>query len=212
MNNDALVLICDDESAVRDALAWLLRSRGLESRGFASGEELLAHLEKHPVDQPVCIVLDVRLGQTSGVEVFSSLRKREEHALAPVIFLTGHGDIPMAVEAVKQGAFDFFEKPFNDNALVDRVISALSSSRANLQQHRASTQVRQRLATLSERERQVMELVLAGKLNKQIADELDIAMRTVEVHRASVFDKMGVRSAVDLAQLLASVPYGGARG
>jgi two-component system response regulator DctR len=203
MNDDQLVLICDDEAAVRDALAWLMRSRGLNARGFASGEELLEFLRTPQIGSPLVVVLDVRLGSASGIEIFERMRAQPWHAAVPVIFLTGHGDIPMAVDAVKRGAFDFFEKPFNDNALVDRVLTALELARANLQKHQAADVVKRRYASLSERERQVMRLVLAGKLNKQIADELDIAMRTVEVHRASVFEKMAVRSAVELAQVAA---------
>jgi two-component system, LuxR family, response regulator DctR len=206
MNEDRLVLICDDETPVRDALAWLMRSRSLNARGFASGEELLAFLQTAQFNAAMAVVLDVRLGTASGLEVFERMRAQPWHGLVPVIFLTGHGDIPMAVDAVKRGAFDFFEKPFNDNALVDRVLNALDLSRANLQHHHAAEQFKRRYASLSERERQVMRLVLAGKLNKQIADELDIAMRTVEVHRASVFEKIGVRSAVDLAQAVAQFP------
>jgi two-component system, LuxR family, response regulator DctR len=208
MNDERLVLICDDEAAVRDALAWLLRSRGLNARGFATGAQLLEYVRTASVTVPAVLILDVRLGGASGLEVFRTLRAQDLHQVLPVIFLTGHGDIPMAVDAVKQGAFDFFEKPFNDNALVDRVLAALELAKANIERHHTTQQVRRRAASLSERERQVMQLVLAGKLNKQIADELDIAMRTVEVHRASVFEKMGVRSAVDLAQLLANFPEG----
>jgi two-component system, LuxR family, response regulator DctR len=207
MNDERLVLICDDEAAVRDALSWLLRSRGLHARGLASGTELLEFLRTTSIQVPTALILDVRLGgDASGLEVFRTLCTQQIHHVIPVIFLTGHGDIPMAVDAVKQGAFDFFEKPFNDNALVDRVLAALELASTNLQHYQLAQQVRRRAASLSERERQVMQLVLAGKLNKQIADELDIAMRTVEVHRASVFEKMGVRSAVDLAQLLANFP------
>jgi two-component system, LuxR family, response regulator DctR len=207
MIDERLVLICDDEAAVRDALSWLLRSRGLNARGMDSGAQLLQFVRNTPITVPTALVLDVRLGgDASGLEVFRTLCAQNMHQVIPVIFLTGHGDIPMAVEAVKQGAFDFFEKPFNDNALVDRVLAALELAKTNLQHYQTAQQVRRRVASLSERERQVMHLVLAGKLNKQIADELDIAMRTVEVHRASVFEKMGVRSAVDLAQLLANFP------
>jgi two-component system response regulator DctR len=116
----------------------------------------------------------------------------------PVIFLTGHGDVPMAVDSLKRGAFDFFEKPFNDNQLMDRVDQALLAAR-----NAASTaQVQARLATLSAREREVLDLILAGKMNKVVADELGISMRTVEVHRAHIFDKMQVKTAVELAGLL----------
>ena len=138
----------------------------------------------------------------SGLELFDCLQARA--CRLPVIFLTGHGDIPLAVAAVKKGAFDFVEKPFNDNDLVDRVIEAIEfdASRQAARAHQAT--VASRLAQLTPREREVMERILAGKYNKVIADELDIAMRTVEVHRARIFEKMGVKSAVELAQLLSA--------
>jgi two-component system response regulator DctR len=120
----------------------------------------------------------------------------------PVIFLTGHADVPTAVDAVKRGAFDFYEKPFSDNALVDRIEQALERSQHTLQQHRHRTNLQQNLADLTERERDVMRLVVEGLPNKLIADQLDISVRTVEVHRARVFDKMAVKSAVELANLL----------
>jgi two-component system response regulator DctR len=121
----------------------------------------------------------------------------------PVIFLTGHGDVPLAVGALKKGAFDFFEKPFNDNELVERVLDALRSDEVLRQEQQADATVASHLGRLTPRERQVLERILAGDHNKAIADALDIAVRTVEVHRAKVFEKMGVRSAVELAQLLA---------
>jgi two-component system response regulator DctR len=127
----------------------------------------------------------------------------------PVIFLTGHGDVPTAVAAVKRGAFDFVEKPFSDNALVDRIEQALAASRAHLASARSKDAVAQALAELTEREREVMRLVIAGKPNKLVADALGISVRTVEVHRARVFDKMRVRSAVELANLLRAQGLGG---
>lgn len=195
-----LVHVVEDEQAVREALVWLLASRGLTTREYASGEQFLGEL---PVQHDVaCVVLDVRMGGISGLEVFERLRQSGHAHGLPVIFLTGHGDVPMAVEAVKAGAFDFFEKPFNNNRLVDRVIEALEQSR-----QRAAAQAdvadRQRLlAQITPREREVMELILAGKLNKVIADDLGISMRTVELHRSNIFAKLGVKSAVELAQWL----------
>jgi two-component system response regulator DctR len=130
--------------------------------------------------------------------VFDQLSQRGLTARLPVIFLTGHGDVPMAVDALKRGAFDFCEKPFNDNVLMDRVAQAMVAS----QQAGAKALVQDRLASLSAREREVLELILAGKMNKVIADQLNISMRTVEVHRSNIFDKMQVKSAVELAGLL----------
>jgi two-component system, LuxR family, response regulator DctR len=193
-----IVYIVEDEAAVSDALAWLFRSRGIDSRAFAGGQEVLDALAA-PASLPACIVMDVRMPGMSGLEVFDRLQTLPASHV-PVIFLTGHGDVPMAVEAVKKGAFDFFEKPFNDNGLVDRVVQACeaASQRAHRVARDADKQVR--LATLSPREHEVMARILAGKLNKVVADELGISMRTVEVHRASIFAKLGVKSAVELAQ------------
>lgn len=137
-----------------------------------------------------------------GIELFDRLL--EAGCRLPVIFLTGHGDVPMAVSALKKGAFDFVEKPFNDNELVDRVIAALKLDAERRQAAASAESINARMERLTARERQVMELILAGKLNKVIATELAVSMRTVEVHRSSVFEKMGVRTAVELAQLLLS--------
>ena len=200
----ALVFIVDDEEAVRDALGWLLRTRGLASRHFDSADAFMAFLDgPSGLDgQPACVLLDVRMDGTSGLELFDALRARDAHVVMPILFMTGHGDVPMAVDALKRGAFDFFEKPFSDNALVDRVIAALECSRQRLEDLRTHADIRARTDALTDREREVMRAILAGKLNKVIADELGISMRTVEVHRARIFAKMGVRSAVELANLV----------
>ena len=209
-----MVYLVDDEEVVRDALAWLLRSRRLLSEGFASAEAFEALLAARlpagspghsPPDWPTapsCLLLDVRMPGTSGLALFERLIERQLLGLMPVIFLTGHGDVPTAVSAVKRGAFDFVEKPFADNALVDRVEQALAASVAALQRRRERQGVVQRLAEITEREREVMRLVVDGRPNKLIADELHISVRTVEVHRARVFEKMEVKSAVELARLL----------
>lgn len=202
-----VVYLVDDEDVVRDALAWLLRSRRLLSEGFASAEAFEAHVgglaQPFPA-APSCLVLDVRMPGTSGLVLFDRLVERGMLAALPVIFLTGHGDVPTAVSAVKRGAFDFVEKPFSNNALVDRVERALETSAQTLQQRRAGDTVQRLLGELTERERDVMHLVIEGRPNKLIADALGISVRTVEVHRARVFDKMGVKSAVELANLLRS--------
>jgi two-component system, LuxR family, response regulator DctR len=201
-----MVYLVDDEAVLRDALAWLLRTRRLLSEGFASAEAFLAHLDaqrdKPWPTAPSCLLLDVRMPGLSGLALFELLVERGLTQALPVIFLTGHGDVPTAVAAVKRGAFDFVEKPFSDNALVDRIEQALAASRAHLEAARSKGLVAQALAELTEREREVMRLVVEGKPNKLVADALGISVRTVEVHRARVFDKMGVRSAVELANLL----------
>ena len=202
-----VVYLVDDETVVRDALAWLLRSRRLLSEGFGHAEAFEAYLATRDLaggwpDAPSCLLLDVRMPGTSGLVLFERLIERGLTSALPVIFLTGHGDVPTAVAAVKRGAFDFVEKPFSDNALVDRVLQALEASGQAILQRRGRLAVQRALADLTDREREVMERVIAGQANKLIADELDISVRTVEVHRARMFEKMNVRSAVELANLL----------
>ena len=203
-----MVYLVDDEDVVRDALAWLLRSRRLLSEGFGSAEAFESLLDGLPrggrdwPSAPSCLLLDVRMPGMSGLALFDRLVERELAEAMPVIFLTGHADVPTAVDMVKRGAFDFCEKPFSDNALVDRIEEALRRSQGVLAVRRQQRELQDRLAELTERERDVMRLVAKGLPNKLIADQLAISVRTVEVHRARVFDKMDVKSAVELANLL----------
>lgn len=203
---DALVFVVDDDAGVREALAWLLRSRRLPNESFDSAEafqrKLLADAASGPPACPSCLLLDVRMPGLSGLALFDWLVERGLHRAMPVIFLSGHADVATAVDAVKRGAFDFCEKPFSDNALVDRVEQALAQAQAFARAQRESGRLRARQAELTERERDVMRLVVEGLPNKLIADRLDISVRTVEVHRSRVFDKMEVKSAVELANLL----------
>ncbi len=205
-SQQATVYVVDDDDSVRDALAWLLRSRHLPSQTFDSGEAFEAFLGEHFMPQEACcVLLDVRMPGISGLALFDRMVERGLARCMPVIFLTGHADVPTAVDAVKRGAFDFCEKPFSDNALVDRVEQAIARSREALDARGRSAQLRVLLNELTEREREVMRLVIEGLPNKLIADELQISVRTVEVHRARVFDKMAVKSAVELANLLREV-------
>lgn len=200
---DGLIFIVDDDASVREALAWLLRSRRLESEHFASAEAFEQRLAEGPLpQQPLCLLLDVRMPGTSGLVLFDRLAERGLLDAMPVIFLTGHADVPTAVDAVKRGAFDFCEKPFSDNALVDRIEQALGASLRALEVQRVRRSLVGRIAELTERERDVMRLVVEGLPNKLIADQLAISVRTVEVHRARVFEKMEVKSAVELANRL----------
>lgn len=194
---EPLVHIVDDDEAIRDALAWLLKSRRLACRTWASGEDFLRALDP---SMRGCVVLDVRLGGMSGPECFEQMLERG--ATLPVLFLTGHADVPTAVQLLRRGAWHFMEKPCNDNELVDLVQEALAFDARNRADQGSRANIEARLAALTPREQEVMSRILEGKLNKQIADTLDISMRTVEVHRARIFDKMGVRSAVELSQLL----------
>jgi two-component system, LuxR family, response regulator DctR len=204
--HNATVFIVDDDVSVREALAWLLRSRQLQSEVFSGGQEFDAVLESgFSASSPCCLLLDVRMPGMSGLALFDKLLARGLVEVMPVIFLTGHADVPTAVDLVKRGAFDFCEKPFSDNALVDRVEQALKRSAALLAARNEKLVLQRRLTELTERERAVMRLVIEGAPNKLIADQLDISVRTVEVHRARVFDKMEVKSAVELANLVRSL-------
>ncbi|RZI73897.1 MAG: response regulator transcription factor [Variovorax sp.] len=206
---DAVIYIVDDDASVREALAWLLRSRRLMSEHFANAEafeERLAHdLAPDAPVQPRCLLLDVRMPGTSGLVLFDRLAERGLLEAMPVIFLTGHADVPTAVDLVKRGAFDFCEKPFSDNALVDRIEQALGASLRAIERQRERRRLTLRTTELTERERDVMRLVVEGLPNKLIADQLAISVRTVEVHRARVFEKMEVKSAVELANLLRGI-------
>jgi two-component system, LuxR family, response regulator DctR len=200
---DATIYIVDDDHSVRDALAWLLRSRSLPCEAYDSADTFWTQVARtyKPV-QSSCLLLDVRMPGMSGLALFDQIQTTPWAAAMPVIFLTGHADVPTAVDAVKRGAFDFCEKPFSDNALVDRIEQALATSNAVVQTAKVQRSLRQRHDELTDRERDVMRLVTEGLPNKLIADQLSISVRTVEVHRARVFDKMGVKSAVELANTL----------
>jgi two-component system response regulator DctR len=192
--------IVDDEEEIRDSLLWLASSRNIAAVTHESGEAFLATLEGISHVEPLgeCVLLDVRMPSISGIALFDTLKARDLIYRIPVIFMTGHGDVPMAVDAIKRGAFDFFEKPFDDNKLMDRVQEALAASLKAV--NAAIPQMR--LATLSPREREVLDLILAGNINKVIADKLFISTRTVEVHRAHIFEKMKVKTAMELVTLL----------
>ena len=206
----ATVYIVDDDASVREGMAWLLRTRRLLSEAYDSAESFLEMLasaspawgEGGLPPQSGCILLDVRMPGMSGLALFEQLLANGLAQAWPVIFLTGHADVPTAVDSVKRGAFDFCEKPFSDNALVDRIEQALTLSAQQLVRRNLKTLREQQLQELTERERDVMRLVIEGLPNKLIADQLEISVRTVEVHRARVFDKMDVKSAVELANLL----------
>lgn len=199
---DLAVHIVDDEEALRDSLAFLFASRGISTRCWPSGEALL---EAWPTQDCGCIILDVRMEGLSGPQVLDALVARAGSAdlLPPVVFLTGHADVPLAVQSLKGGAFDFVEKPFNDNQIVDLALRAMDLHRGRASANESRSAIAARHATLSPREMEVLQLILEGQLNKQIADRLSISMRTVEVHRARVLQKMGARGTVELAQLMA---------
>jgi RNA polymerase sigma factor (sigma-70 family) len=195
--NQATVFIVDDEEAVRDSLQWLLESSGLKVALFDSAE---AFLQGYDPAQPGCLVVDVRMPGMSGLELQEKLT--EQHYSIPVIFITGHGDVPMAVQAVKHGAADFLEKPFNDKELLQIVQRCLEQDQQQRAKQQQVDSTQSRLASLTPREREVMQLVVAGKLNKQIADQLNISIKTVEAHRAKVMEKAGAHSLAELVQIV----------
>ena len=193
--------IVDDDPDIRDGLAWLFDSRGFQSQGWDGGPAFLdAVLALQGQWGQAVVLLDVRMAPMSGPVIFDQLK-----ALGcpwPVLFLTGHGDVGTAVAAVKQGAWDFLEKPFHDNELVDRVQQALAAASVAQQDDAEARRLRQALASLSPREREVLDELIRGHYNKNIADHLGITARTVEFHRAHIFEKMGVSSAIELAHKL----------
>jgi FixJ family two-component response regulator len=190
------VFVVDDDLAVRSSLGMLLRSVGLPVMGYSSASDFLTHYEVH---QPGCLVLDVRMPGMSGLELQQQLNLKG--AMIPVIFITGHGDVPMAVEAMQLGAFDFVQKPVRDQDLLDRIQKALVldlDNRNKLQQHDSQ---RKRLTTLTPRERQVMDLMTKGRPNKLMAADLDLSQRTIEIHRAHVMQKMQANSLAQLVRI-----------
>jgi len=192
-----LVFVIDDDEAVRDSMRWLLEANGFEVSTFASAEEFLAHL---PDPEPTaCILLDVRMPGMSGLELHEELLRRGSSL--PLIFITGHGDVPMAVSRMKMGAHDFLEKPFSDTQLRQLVSDALARAEAARHDQQAGREASERIDRLTGREHQVLELIVAGRLNKQIADDLGISIKTVEAHRANIMDKLGARTMADLMRI-----------
>ena len=189
------IYIVDDDEALRDSLAWLLDSAGYLTQSYDSAE---AFLEDYNDQLTGCALLDVRMPGMSGLELFDRLC--DLHATLPVIFITGHGDVPMAVAALKRGAADFIEKPFNDEDMLALISQCLTVEKEGRDRRRQDAEVARRLDLLTQREREVLELIIAGKLNKQIADSLGISIKTVEVHRARVMEKMGANSLAELVQ------------
>jgi two-component system response regulator FixJ len=194
------VFVVDDDDAVRDSLRLLLKSAGITCDAYGSAQEFLS---RYDASQPGCLVLDVRMPGMSGLEMQQQLNLRG--AMLPVIFITGHGDIPMAVEAMQHGAFDFLQKPFRDQELLDRVQRALTRDTETRARLRHTDRIRERLQTLSPREREVLDLVTQGKANKMVAGDLGVSQRTVEIHRAHVMQKMEAASLAELVRMMMAV-------
>jgi len=197
------VFVVDDDEAVRGSLRLLLKSVGLAATTLPTAQEFLA---KYDPEQPGCLVLDVRMPGMSGLELQEQLNVRG--AIIPVIFITGHGDIPMAVEAMQQGAFDFLQKPFRDQDLIDRIQRALAKDQANRAELSERSRVHEHFESLTPREREVLNLVTRAKPNKIMAADLGVSQRTVEIHRARVMEKMHASSLAQLVRMMMDLNEG----
>lgn len=196
---DTTVFIIDDDQQVREALELLMESVGLNARTFASGQVFFEHFDPMV---PGCVITDIRMPGMSGLELQKKLK--QEPMQPPVIIITGHGDIPMAVDAMQSGAVDFIEKPFNDQRLLDSVHRAIEMDAAARGQATQIAQIRERIESLTPREHEVMNLITQGKRNKIIADELHVSQSTVEAHRAKVMEKMQASTMSDLMRMVLS--------
>ncbi|HEX6649249.1 MAG TPA: response regulator [Pyrinomonadaceae bacterium] len=192
-----VVFVVDDDPSVRSSLKFLISTVGLQVETFDSAETALQEL---PADVPSCLVLDVRLRGLSGLDLQHELAVRK--CPIPIVFITGHGDIPMTVRAMKAGAVEFLTKPFRDQDLLDAIQMALQRDHARREQEKELTQLRRRFELLTAREREVISLVSAGKLNKQIADQLGTAENTIKVHRSRAMEKLRADSLADLVRML----------
>lgn len=191
------VFVVDDDEPVRDSLRMLMRSVGLNAETFSGAAEFLAAYDP---DHPGCLVLDIRMPGMSGMELQDKLN--EIHAILPIIFITGHGDVPMAVKAIQYGAADFIQKPFRDQDLLDRINKAIEQDASNRAQLLETRDIEERLSNLTPREKEVLELIVDGRPNKVIAADLEVSQRTVEIHRARVMDKMRASSLAHLVRMV----------
>jgi FixJ family two-component response regulator len=201
---EAKIFIVDDDQAVRDSLQWLIESVGMSVQSFASG---LQFLESGVLDAVGCAILDIRMPGMSGIEVFEEMKLRESDI--PVIFLTGHGDVHLAVRAMKIGAYDFLEKPFNDQSLLDLIQKAIRSGRTQRRENLHVSEITEKLENLSAREREVLDGVVGGNSNRIIAGLLDLSEKTVEFHRAKMMDKMAAATLADLIRMITHVNRAG---
>lgn len=196
MRSEGIVYIVDDEEPVRKALSLLMRSEGIESKAYASAQEFL---DDYDADRPSCLVLDVRMPEMNGLELQDVLISKSVHI--PICFITANGDIPMTVRAMKGGAREFFEKPFNNQVLLNKIQEYLEKEIVKRQEQRTQSDTEKRLASLTPREREVTELLIKGMRNKHIAAELQISTRTVESHRAQIMRKLGLKTVSELVHV-----------
>ena len=197
--NKEFVYIVDDDEAVRDSLRWLLEGNGFSVKVFSNAEELLDFSEKQSHGMAGCLILDVRMPGITGVELHDVLLKAGIDI--PVIFITGHGSVPLAVKSMKKGAIDFLEKPFSDEEICRLVDSSLQKARDVIDKREVNLKAQELLAKLTPRENQVLERITAGRLNKQIADDLSISIKTVEAHRANIMTKVEARTVAELIKI-----------
>ncbi|MDN3988071.1 response regulator transcription factor [Zwartia vadi] len=195
------VYIVDDDEAVRDSLRWLLEANNYRVRAFPSGESFLAEYDEK---RPGVLIVDVRMPGMSGLELQEQLIARKSSM--PIVFITGHGDVPMAVSTIKKGAIDFLEKPFDETDLREIVGRMFEQANERLSQAQAQREHEAMLARLTAREQQVLERIVAGRLNKQIADDLGISIKTVEAHRANIMEKLQVTTVADLMKVALTKP------
>jgi two-component system, LuxR family, response regulator FixJ len=190
------VYIVDDDQSIRHAMEFLMRSVGMDYAIFHSGDDFLS---RYSNEFAGCLLLDIRMPGLGGLEIQEKLN--EMGSTLPIIFITGHGDVPMAVEAMQKGAVDFIQKPFRDQELLDRIGTAMQADRERRSEQRLKADVQARISKLTKREKEVLDLVVTGKPNKVIAYELGVSQRTVEIHRARVMEKMQARSLADLVKM-----------
>ena len=190
------VYVVDDDEAVRDSLQWLLEGKDYRVRCFESAEAFLARYDPREV---ACLIVDIRMAGMTGLDLQDRLIERKSPL--PIVFITGHGDVPMAVDTMKKGALDFIQKPFNEDALVNLVERMLDVARQSFAGYQQAASREALLAKLTSREAQVLERIVAGRLNKQIADDLGISIKTVEAHRANIMEKLGANTVADLLKI-----------
>jgi FixJ family two-component response regulator len=196
------VYVVDDDEGVRDSLQWLLEGKDYRVRCYDSAETFLSRYDPREV---ACLIVDIRLGGMTGLELQDRLVERKSPL--PIVFITGHGDVPMAVDTMKKGAMDFIQKPFQEEALVNLVERMLDQAKEAFSEHQHSASRDALLAKLTSREAQVLERIVAGRLNKQIADDLGISIKTVEAHRANIMEKLNANTVADLLKIaLGSTP------
>jgi two-component system response regulator FixJ len=198
MSNEQIVYVVDDDQAMVESLSWVIESVGLKAKTFTRAQDFL---DNYNSQQPGCLLLDVRMPGMSGPELQSKLNELGSPPL-PVVFISGHGDVPLAVRVMKAGAIDFLTKPFNDQVLLESINKALRIDKANREKQQENAQAEAKFALLSHREVQVLQGIVAGKQNKVISAELNISLKTVEAHRASVMKKMSVKSVPELVKLV----------